>query len=80
VQVPRSDGAAARPQASAEARRDTTNTASAANKGPNHGRRLAQNASPPKPIKTSLSPAPGIDVTDSARRGDPGGSSRRNRG
>jgi hypothetical protein len=72
VQVPRSDGAAARPPASADVRRDATNATSTANKGPNHGRRLAQNATQPKPIKTSLTPAPGVDVIDSARRGDVG--------
>jgi hypothetical protein len=74
VQVPRSDGTAARPQASPDFRRDATGTTSAANKGPNHGRRLAQNAAPPKPIKTSLTAAPGVEVTasDSARRSDVG--------
>jgi hypothetical protein len=74
VQVPRKDGAAARPQVSADIRRDTTNATSTASKGPNHGRRLAQNAAQPKPIKTSLVTPPGVDVAalDSARRGDPG--------
>jgi hypothetical protein len=81
VQVPRSDGAAARPPASADSRRDPANaagpasTAGAANK--THGRRLAQNTTQPKPIKTSLAApatgAPGVDVTgaDTARRSDP---------
>jgi hypothetical protein len=79
VQVPRSDGAAARPQATAEIRRDTTNATNAASKGPNHGRRLAQNAPQPKPIKTSLTAPslntlPSVDVaaSDTARRSDPG--------
>jgi hypothetical protein len=74
VQVPRSDGAAAHPHASADIRRDATNATSTASKGPNHGRRLAQNAAQPKPIKTSLAAAPGVDVTasDGARRSDPG--------
>jgi hypothetical protein len=74
VQVPRGDGAAARPRASADVRRDATSATSTANKGPNHGRRLAQNATAPKPIKTSLAVPPGVDVAalDSARRGDPG--------
>jgi hypothetical protein len=73
VQVPRSGGAAARPQTSAEIRRDATNATNSA-KGPNHGRRLAQNTPQPKPIKTSLAAPPGVDVTamDSARRSDPG--------
>jgi hypothetical protein len=73
VQVPRSD-AAARPQASTDMRRDATNTTSTANKGPSHGRRLAQNAVQPKPIKTALTALPSIDMpgSDSARRSDPG--------
>ena len=79
VQVPRSDSAAARPQVSADIRRDTTSATSTANKGPNHGRRLAQNAAQPKPIKTSLAAPPlttlpSVDVaaSDGGRRGDPG--------
>jgi hypothetical protein len=55
VQIPRSDGAGLRPQVSADTRRDPANAtgpASTANK--NHARRLAQNATQPKPIKTSL--------------------------
>jgi hypothetical protein len=74
AQVPRNDRAAARPQVSADIRRDATNATSTASKGPNHGRRLAQNATPPKPIKTSLAGLPSVDVTasDSARRSDPG--------
>jgi hypothetical protein len=72
VQVPRSDGAAPRPQATAEIRRDAPNPTGSANKGPNHGRRLAQNATQPKPIKTAFIAPPGVDVTDTARRGDPG--------
>jgi hypothetical protein len=78
VQVPRRD-AAARPQASADIRRDATNTTSPANasgasKGPGHGRRLTQNPAQPKPIKTSLTAPPGVDVAalDGARRADPG--------
>jgi hypothetical protein len=74
VQIPRSDGAAARPQASADIRRDPPNATSApntANKA--HGRRLVQNTTQPKPIKTSLIAPPGVDVTgaDVARRSDP---------
>jgi hypothetical protein len=74
VQVPRVGGVAARPQPSADMRRDATNTTSTASKGPNHGRRLAQNAAQPKPIKTSLALPPGVDVAplDGGRRGDPG--------
>jgi hypothetical protein len=74
VQVPRSDGAAARGQVSADIRRDAVGATGTANKGPNHGRRLAQNAAAPKPIKTALALPPGVDVAqlDSGRRGDPG--------
>jgi hypothetical protein len=74
VQVPRGDNAAARPQASADNRRDATNATHTASKGPNHGRRLTQNVGQPKPIKTSLAAPPGVDVAalDSVRRGDPG--------
>jgi hypothetical protein len=74
LQVPRSAGAPARPQASADIRRDAANTTGAANTtNKAHGRRLAQNTSQPKPIKTSLTALPGVDVTgsDPARRGDP---------
>ena len=88
VQIPRSDSAAARPQISADTRRDPANAtgpASTANKA--HGRRLTQNTTQPKPIKTSLiapslsappltvpslNAPPGLDVTaDTARRSDP---------
>ena len=59
VQIPRSDSAVARPQTSADIRRDPANAAgpaSTANKS--HARRLAQNTTP-KPIKTSLiAPSP----------------------
>jgi hypothetical protein len=74
VQVQRGDSAAARPRPSADGRREATNATSTATKGPNHGRRLAQNAAQPKPIKTSLALPPGVDVAalDSARRSDPG--------
>ncbi len=74
VQVPRVEGAATRPQASAEVRRDATSATSTASKGPSHGRRLVQNAAAPKPIKTSLALPPGVDIAplDSGRRFDPG--------
>jgi hypothetical protein len=55
VQVPRNDGAAMRPPVSADMRRDPVNAAapaSTANKA--HGRRVVQNTTQPKPIKTSL--------------------------
>jgi hypothetical protein len=79
MQIPRSDGAAARPQTSADIRRDppnATGTANTANKA--HGRRFAQNTTQPKPIKTSLI-APSLTVpqsadvavADVARRSDP---------
>ncbi len=79
VQIPRSDGAAPRPQRGADIRRDPPNasgTANTTNKA--HGRRLAQNMTQPKPIKTALiapsSAAPtGVDVAvaDVVRRSDP---------
>jgi hypothetical protein len=70
VQVPRGDRAPARPQTSADIRRDPANTGTT-NKA--HGRRLAQNTTQPKPIKTSLVTPPGVDVTgaDTAHRSDP---------
>jgi hypothetical protein len=79
VQIPRSDSATARPQTSADIRRDPANPTSAPNAAnKTHGRRLVQNTTQPKPIKTSLiAPSPaastGVDVTgaDVARRSDP---------
>ncbi len=85
VQIPRSDSAAPRPQISADTRRDPANATGPANKA--HGRRLTQNTTQPKPIKTSLiapslsappltvpslNAPPGVDMTaDTARRSDP---------
>jgi hypothetical protein len=74
VQVPRSAGAPAPSQASADTRRDAANTTGVANPAnKSHGRRLAQSTTQPKPIKTSLIAPPGVDVTgsDPARRTDP---------
>jgi hypothetical protein len=74
VQVPRSAGAPAPSQASVDTRRDAANTTGVANPAnKSHGRRLAQNTTQPKPIKTSLIAPPAVDVTgsDPTRRSDP---------